>query len=340
MTSSVSPESAAQVRRMLMGLRVAQAISTAASMGVADALANGERSSDELAGELRAHPQTLYRLLRALAAAGLLTEGRDRRFALTDLGSALRSDVPGSVREQAIVFGRPEVVAAWGNLEHSIRTGENAFTALHGEDIWSWRSTRPELQSQFNRAMASASAPVGPALAEALDVTGVKVLADIGGGNGTLLAAVLARHLGLRGIVFDQPNVVAEARPVLDAAGVRDRAEPVGGSFFESVPAADLYVMKAIIHDWADPESIAILRTIHAASPAAARLALVERVLGEPNDDLDGKVSDLHMLVMPGGMERTLAEWRALLAAGGWELHGARPLVAGWQLIESSRVPG
>jgi hypothetical protein len=96
--------------------------------------------------------------------------------------------------------------------------------------------------------------------------------------------------------------------------------------------------MKAIIHDWADPESIAILRTIHAASPAAARLALVERVLGEPNDDLDGKVSDLHMLVMPGGMERTLAEWRALLAAGGWELHGARPLVAGWQLIESSRA--
>jgi DNA-binding PadR family transcriptional regulator len=336
---TVSPESAAKVRRMLLGLRVAQAISTAASMGVADALANGERSAEELADELRADPGTLYRLLRALAAAGLFSEGRDRRFALTELGAALRSDVPGSLREQAIVFGRPEVVAAWGNLQHSIRTGENAFAALHGEDIWSWRSTRPELQSQFNRAMATMSAPVGPALADALDVTGVKVIADIGGGNGTLLAAVLARHPGLRGIVFDQPDVVAEAGQVLEASGVRDRAELVGGSFFESVPAADLYVMKAIIHDWADAESTAILRTIHASSSPSSRLALVERVLGEANEDLDGKVSDLHMLVMPGGMERTLEEWRVLLAAGGWQLHGARPLVAGWQLIESSRAP-
>lgn len=331
-----SPEAAAAVRRMLVGVRLSQSIAVAASLGVADVLAGGPRSIAEIASAVGADETTLYRLLRTLAAAGVLHEGEDRSFALTELGATLRKDVPGSVRDQAILFGRSYVLGAWGNLEHSIRTGENAFTALNGEDVWTWRAREPAEESAFNRAMASMSAPVGPALAKAEGFAGAKTVADVGGGSGTLLAAVLTGHADLHGILFDQPAVVAEAGPVLEAAGVADRVETVGGSFFERVPAADVYLMKSIIHDWPDDESVRILRTIREAAPQGARLLLVERVLGGPNEDLDGKLMDLHMLVMPGGLERTLGEWGALLEAGGWTLVGARPLVGGWQLIEGS----
>jgi hypothetical protein len=331
-----SPEAAAKIRRILSGVRLSQAVSVAASLGIPDALADGPRSADDIAAALGTDAPTTYRLLRTLAAGGILHESEESAFSLTDLGTALRSDVVGSVRDQAILFGKPYVLAAWGNLEHSIRTGENAFTALYGEDVWAWRAREPAEESDFNRAMASASAPVGPALAAGYDFGAIGTLADIGGGSGTLLAAVLAAHAGLRGILFDQATVVAEAAPILERAGVSDRTEVVGGDFFASVPPADAYVMKAILHDWSDADSIRILQTIRSAAAPTARLLIVERVLGGPNDDLDGKLMDLHMLVMPGGLERTLEEWRDLFTAGGWTLAGTRPIVGGWHLIEGS----
>jgi hypothetical protein len=323
-----------------MGVRLSQSISVAASMGVAEVLAGGAQPVENIADAVGADTTTLYRLLRTLAAADLLHEGDGRTFSLTELGTALRKDVRGSVHAQAIVAGRPYLLSAWGNLEHSIRTGQNAFTAEFGEDIWSWRAREPGEESAFNRAMASMSAPVGPALAGADAFAGAATVADIGGGSGTLLAAVLAGNSHMRGILFDQPGVVAEAGPVLEAAGVTDRVEAVGGSFFEHVPLADVYLLKAIIHDWPDEESIRILRTIRDAAPPGGRLLLVERILGGPNEDLDGKLSDLHMLVMPGGLERTLDEWRELLDSGGWTLVGARPLIGAWQLIEGAPAGG
>jgi len=332
--AGVSPGAAAEIRRILSGVRLSQAVAVAASLGVPDALADRPLPADAIASALHTHPATTYRLLRTLAAGGILHETDDRTFSLTELGEALRSDVPGSLRDQAVLFGKPYVLEAWGNLEHSIRTGENAFTALHGEDVWAWRSRAPGEESAFNRAMASMSALVGPALAAADAFEGAETVADIGGGSGTLLAAVLAAHPDVRGILFDQPSVVAEASPILAAAGVEDRTTLVGGSFFESVPTADVYVMKAILHDWSDEDCVRILRTIRAAAGPASRLLVVERVLGGPNEDLAGKLMDLHMLVMPGGLERTLDEWRALFAAGGFELAGARPLAQGWEVIE------
>ena len=334
--TTASPEATAQVRRLFAGVRLSQAISVAASLGIADALTDGPRTSEDIAAVVGGDPPTTYRLLRALAAGGILHESEDRTFSLTELGVTLRSDVAGSVRDQAINFGKPYMLAAWGNLEHSIRTGENAFTALHGEDVWAFRARDPKDQSDFNRAMASYSAAIGPALAAAYPFGAIGTLADLGGGSGTLLAAVLAAHSQLRGILFDQPAVVAESGPILRRAGVADRTEVVGGDFFASVPAADAYVMKSILHDWSDTDSIRILRAIRAAAPTTARLLIVEHVLGGPNDDLDGKLLDLHMLVMPGGLERTLDEWRDLFASGGWTLTGIRPLVAGFQLIEGS----
>jgi len=329
-------EAAAAVREMVVAGRLSLTISTAASLGVADALASGPRRADDLAAELSCHSRTLYRLLRTLAAAGILREGPDETFELTELGEVLRADVEGSVRDQAVLYGRPDMLAAWGNLEHSIRTGDNAFSALHGEDVWSWRRARPHESTIFNRAMASISAPVGPAMAAAFDFGGVARVADIGGGNGTLMAAILARHPHLHGIVFDQPAVVTQAAPVLAAAGLADRCEVTGGDFFQEVPAADVYIMKSILHDWIDADAIRILRTIRRAAGPHSRLLLVEQVLGPPNEDLGGKLSDLHMLVMPGGEERTRDEWAALLQAGGFRLVGIRPVVEHFQLIEAA----
>ena len=333
-----SPEIASEIRHILSGTRLAQSVSVFASLGAADAIAGGARSADEIARAVGADPSALYRLLRTLAAAGVLREDEQRQFALTDLGVALRRDVPGSVREQAILFGEPDMLAAWGNVEHSIRTGDNAYAALFGEPVWERRARNPGQQAAFNRAMAVVTGPLGPALAAAFDFGAARTVADIGGGNGTLLAGVLAAHPHLHGIVFDQPAVVADAAPVLEAAGVADRAEAVGGSFFESVPAADVYLMKAIIHDWPDAESIRILETIRIAN-SNATLLVIDRVLGGPNEDLEGKLMDLHMLVMPGGMERTLEEWDPLFTAGGWTFEGAKPLLAGWQVVRGVAAP-
>jgi hypothetical protein len=337
--SATTPATAAEIRRILSGTRLAQSVSVFASLGVADAIAVGAQPVDEIARVVGADPTALYRLLRTLAAAGVLNEEPDRRFGLTELGTALRRDVPGSVREQAILFGQPDMLAAWGNVEHSIRTGENAYAAVFGEAVWERRARNPEQQAGFNRAMAVVTAPLGPALAASFDFGDARTVADIGGGNGTLIAGVLAAHPHLRGIVFDQPAVVADAGPVLEAAGVADRAQAVGGSFFESVPGADVYLMKAILHDWPDAESIRILQSIRAAS-SSATLLVIERVLGGPNEDLEGKLMDLHMLVMPGGLERTYEEWRELFQAGGWRLEDAKPLLAGWQVIRSVPAGG
>ena len=332
----MTPDPRTALDDLLFGYRLSQAVSVAASLGVADALAAGPRTAAELAPELASNAEALYRLLRLLAATGVLHEAGDGRFSLTPVGELLRTDAPGSMREPAILQGRPEILAAYGKLEHAIRTGENAFEAQFGESVWQWRSRRPDEASQFNRTMAAWSRMVAPALAAAFDFGALGTVADIGGGSGTLLAGVLQAHPSLRGIVFDQPAVVAEAEPVLAQAGVRDRAEIVGGDFFVDVPAADVYVMKSILHDWDDEECVRIVRTIRARATPSGRLLVVERVLGGPNEDLEGKLSDLHMLVMPGGLERTLDEWRRLLAAGGWELLRTQPLAAGWGLLEAA----
>jgi len=337
MTESESP--ATSLASMLYGYRLSQALSVAATLGLADALAEGPRTADELAPELGCNAAALNRLMRLLAAAGALDEDGERRFALTPVGELLRSGVPGSMREPAILQGRPEVLAAYGKLEHSIRTGEIAFEAEFGESIWQYRSRRPAQAAQFNRTMATWSGLVAPVLAATFDFSSVGSVADIGGGSGMMIAGLLKAHPNLTGIVFDQPSVVEESRPILEEAGVAGRAKAVGGDFFESVPQADVYVMKSILHDWGDDDCVRILRTIAARATPTTRLLVVERVLGGPNQDLPGKLSDIHMLVMPGGLERTLEEWRDLLRAGGWELARTAPLAGGWELIETAPAP-
>lgn len=329
----VDPDGTRQLLALVRGHRLTEIVTTAARLGIPDAIAGGRTDLEGLAAVTGTHAPTLLRLLRALAAAGVLHEGPDGRFALAPAGEAMRTDVPGSAAPWVALLDRAYVREAWANLEHSIRTGENSFTSLHGEDVWAWRGKHPDEGALFDRAMTAQSAGVGRAVADAFDFSGSSVVADIAGGAGSLLAGVLRANPQLRGILFDQPSVVGRELEV-QAPDLADRCAIVGGDFFEAVPAgADVYVLKAILHDWEDPESIAILRNIRAAMPPSGTLLVVERVVGPPNEDLEGRLSDLHMLVMPGGRERTRDEWTRLLAQGGFRLDDVRPLRMAWQLI-------
>ena len=320
--------------RLVMGYRASQAIHAAVSLGIPDLLAGGPRPSDDLAGEADADPDALYRLLRTLAAMGVLEEDEERRFQLTDFGDPLRSDVPGSVQGLVRLTGRPHVWHAWGNLEHSIRTGENAFRSVHGTDVWDWRAARPEESAIFDAAMRSSTEASHHALLEAYDFGRFATIVDVAGGTGALLGAILAAYPNARGILFDQPHVVAGAGPIL--APVADRATTVAGSFFESVPpGGDAYILKFIVHDWKDEEAVAVLRTCRAAMSPDATLLVIERILAPPNEGAEGKLSDLNMLVMPGGRERTEKEFRALFERAGLRLVGAVPTASGPAVIEA-----
>jgi hypothetical protein len=326
----------AELRRLVNGYQVSQALHVAATLGLADLLAAGPRSSDELAAATDSDPDALYRLLRALAAVGVFHEADERRFALTELGEGLRSDAPEGIAGWARFMGRPDIWAAWSSLLHSVRTGENAFRHVHGTDVWSYRADRPEESAIFDGAMMALTRSSNRALVEACDFGRFGTIVDVGGGNGALLALLLGRYPDVQGVLFDQPHVVSGADDVLGAAGVADRCRVVGGSFFEDVPAGgDAYVLKAIIHDWEDEESLAILRACRAAMDGDAALLVIERVVGPPNADLAAKLGDLNMLVGPGGRERTVEELESLLAAGGFRLVGVTPTAAGLSVVES-----
>jgi O-methyltransferase domain/Dimerisation domain len=308
---------------LVNGYQVSQALYVAARLGVADRLADGPRRPEELG--LEADPDALRRLLRALAAVGVLSE-QDGRYALTELGEGLRSDVAGSVAGWAAFVGRPSHWSAWAALEHSVRTGENAFRAVHGTDVWAYRREHPDEGEIFDRAMTSLTGRVNAAVAAAHDFARYRTVVDVGGNRGALLAAILDRHPGVRGVLFDQPAVVA-------GVDLGERAEVLAGSFFEAVPpGGDAYVLKSVLHDWEDAEAVTILRACHAAG--APVVLVVERDLAA---DPRAAFSDLNMLVGPGGRERTPAEYAALLEAAGFRLTGSTTTAAAVAVLEAHR---
>src|SRR3954451_8480679 len=330
----------AALRRLVNGYQVSQAIYVAATLGIADLLADGPRSSDELAAATDTDPSTLYRVLQALGSAGVLHERADLRFSLTEVGECLRADAPQPVGGWAALIGRPYVWDAWGALLHSVHTGENALRHRTGMGPWEYRAQHPDEGAIFDRAMTDLSRRMNRAVLEAYDFSRFSTVVDVGGGQGALLAAVLAAHPALRGVLFDQPQVVAPAGAALAAAGVADRCTVVGGDFFEGVPeGGDAYVMRAILHDWEDAEAVAILRSCRRAMPEDGTLVVVERELGGPIEKPDAKFTDLNMLVLTGGRERTLDEFAALYASAGFELVGATPTGAAMSVIEGRPAP-
>ena len=325
------------IRRLIDGFQVSQAIHVAARLRIADLLANGSRTADELATDTDTHAPTLYRLLRALSSVEILREGNDRVFELAPLGQQLRSDVAGSMADWAGFIGSPGYWQAWSGLMHSVRTGENAFRHIHDTDVWSYRASRPEEGAVFDRAMTALSRRSSAALIAAYDFGRFRTVVDVGGGTGALLAAILGAHPTLHGILFDQPHVVAAARAFIERAGVADRCQIVGGSFFEGVPeTADAYVLRSVIHDWEDVDAVGILTMVRNAMTPDGRIVMVERIVAPPNEGRDAKFSDLNMLVAPGGRERTREEFEALLGLAGLQASAVID-AGGFAVVEALR---
>ncbi|BBB01456.1 putative O-methyltransferase [Actinacidiphila reveromycinica] len=305
---------------------LSQAVSATAELGVADALAAGPRTVDQIAEEIGAHAPTLYRLLRAGADIELFEERPHHVFALTELGDALRSDSPVSLRDFAIWTGLPAERAAWTELAAGVRTGSPVFERVHGASVWDHIRDHPHVLGVFDRAMTQTSRQIIGSIVAAYDFTDLRTLVDVGGGRGALLSAILAANPGLRGVLYDQPEVVAESGPVFKEAGVAERATAEGGSFFDAVPAGgDAYLLSNIIHDWDDEPSVRLLSKVRAVLPEHGRVLLVEAVLPTDRPALNVKLMDLDMLLLCGGRQRTEAEFAVLLADAGLRLNRVVP---------------
>jgi hypothetical protein len=305
--SDVDPN--AQLWDLLRGAMATKALAIAADLRVADALAAGPRPVAELAEELGADEQALYRILRALASDGVFAEDESGLFRNTEASELLRSDQPGSWPEFAHLFGAVFYEAVATMDPGSPR---ETFPEAFGSDFWSWLEQHPAERATFDAAMAGGKERNSARLAE-LEWRDDETLVDIGGGNGALLRALLDLRPALRGIVFDLPETVR------DESTFGDRIDFVEGDFFKQVPAGDAYVLSAILHDWDDEHATAILRTIHAAAQPGARLLATESVIPAGNDPHGAKWLDLLMLVL-GGRERNEADWRALLEGAGFEV--------------------
>lgn len=325
--------------RMVNEYRVSQAISVAAMLGIADHIKDGKRSAAELAGLTDTHPRALYRLLRALAAVGIFHEDKDGRFSLTPLGGALRSDAEHSAAPWATFVGRPYYRQAWSELLHSVQTGENAFRKAHGKGVWDYRIGHPEESAIFDRAMGAFSRGVAADILAAYDFSPFAEIMDVGGGRGVLLAEILAATPGSRGILFDQPHVVATAGELMDAADVAGRCKIVAGDFLAALPeGADAMLLKWILHDWNDATNVAILSNCRRAIRADGKLLVLEAVLSPPNEGADAKFFDLNMLVGPDGQERTAEEYRSLLAKADFEVTGIIPAGPHISVVEARPV--
>ena len=314
-----SPELSSQLTAMATGAWVSQMIHVAAELGVADALASGEKPVEALAEEVGAHPGSLFRLLRGLASLGLFRETSPRTFTLTPLAELLRNDHPQSLRHFARMLGE-EHYRSWNQLLHSVRTGESAFQREFGMGVFAWYEQNPERAAVFNAAMGDFSRiEVAGFLAAYPSFGEIHHLVDVGGCRGQLLISVLQAHPHLRGTVFDQPAVVKDLPVPPELEG---RLEVQSGDFFSAVPAgADAYLMKHILHDWHDDACLQILGHIRSAMAPGDRLLILEPVIPPGNEPVPGKLLDLNMLVMTdGGRERTAGDYEQLLQRGGFNL--------------------
>src|SRR5262245_11334337 len=311
-----------EISKLIGGYRVSQAIYAVVELGIPDLLRDGPKHCEELAAETDAHAPTLYRVLRFLAGAGLFNEVAPRLFDLTQLGSTLRADVPGSAGTATRLLLSEFLWSPWSHLIHSVRTGEPAFQHAHGMGVFDYLRQHPEASAIFNAAMTNNSARSGAGVVEHYDFSRFRTIVDVGGGHGFLLATILRAHPTLRGVLFDLPEVVEGAGKILEDAGVRDRCDIVGGSFFDSVPrGGDAYVLRQIVHDWDDSRASAILRNCRTAMAGAARLLVLEREIAPDDRKAMGVLHiDMEMLVNVAGMERTKGEYRSLFETAAFHL--------------------
>jgi hypothetical protein len=334
---------AAAVLGMISGIHISRAVYVAAELGLADHLADGPMTSAQLAQATQTHEPSLYRVLRLLAALGVLTEHPDRSFDLTLVGERLRSDAPASMRSWAMLVESLGGVRAFEPIIETVRTGTPGVDLAHGMSIFEFVEAHPQLAKGFHAAMSERTAQFAPSVAAGYDFSALQTVADIGGGKGTLLAAILRANGHLHGVLFDLPAVVANASEVLRAAGVQDRCEIVPGDFFAGIPkGADAYIMANVLHDWDDTRSVRILRNCRAVMTAGGRVLIIERLIpDDPAAALPVLLSDMNMLVFTGGMERTNAEYGQLLTEAGLPPSRVLPYAPPYGVIEglADRAP-
>jgi hypothetical protein len=301
---------------------ISNAIMVAARLGIADLLKDSPKSYEELAQAVEAQPQPLYRMLRALTNAGVFAQDNDGRFMLTPISMCLQTDTPGSMRSLLVMCSEEWHYDSWAHFLTSVKTGKTPFEVQHGMSLFQYFEQNPAAGEIFNSAMAGGSARSTAAVAASYDFSRVTTLVDIGGGVGTLVATLLKQNPQMRGVLFDRPHVLAGARRFLETAGVAERCDLVGGSFFEGVPSGgDAYVMQNVIHAWDDERATAILKSCRRSMMAYGTLLVSEMVIPPDNEPYFGTVFDLEMQVVTGsGRERTASEFKALFEAAGFKL--------------------
>ncbi|MEO0648000.1 MAG: methyltransferase [Cyanobacteria bacterium J06650_10] len=324
--------------RMASAAWMSRSVYVAAKLRIADFLKADAKSYAELATLTETEPQALYRLLRALASVGLFSETEPGLFMLTQTGYFLRSDISESLHALTIMYGEDDYKAA-GCLLHSLKTGESAFEKLYDMPVFDYFQQNPDAAKTFDAAMTSYSSVAIPAILEAYDFSDINVLVDVAGGVGSLLGAVLKQNSHMKGILYEVPPVIEKAQAMVKSSEVADRMQLVAGSFFESVPfGGDACLLKHIIHDWSDEQSLTILGECRKALPADGKLLLIEHVILPGDEPCFGKLFDIGMLLWcKGGKERTESEYRDLLAQAGFQM--SKVIQTGTPLIVIEAVP-
>lgn len=334
----LDPKPGPALLQMITGFWISQAIYVAAKLGIADMLQDGPRSSAELAKSAAMSPRQLHRLLRFLASVGIFAADEEGRFALTPLASGLQSDVPGSLRALAIMYGE-EIYQAWGDLLHSIQTGETAFNHVFKSGHFHYLTQHPTAAAVFNQAMTGFSTQESTAILKAYDFAHFDKVVDVGGGQGSFIAAILNANPRLIGVLFELPQVITGAEGHIAASGIANRCQVIGGDFFQTLPGGgDVYILKNILLNWEDEQCVTILQNCRRAMTKQGKLLVIEAVIPPGNVPSFSKLLDLHMLVVTGGHGRTEAEFRAIFAAAGFELTNIIPTQSPASIIEGVAV--
>ena len=320
--------------QLLNGVFVVGALSCLARLGIPDLVEHGPKSADELAAQVGADPRALYRLMRATACVGVLSEGADGKFSETPLSAVLRSNANPTLKAFAIMHGREWHGLGWAHLDYCVRTGKQALDKIYGMPIFQFFQQHPEEAQLFNQCMSDLSTIDSPAVADAYSFSEIQSIVDVGGGHGLLLATILSRNAHLKGTLYEAPHVVDGAKngPLKP---FMDRCTLASGDMFSAVPTgADAYIMKHIIHDWPDDLCIKILKACRKGVNPGGKLLVVDNVIQPGNDFAPGKFLDLQMLIFPGGCERTEKQFRDLFAASGWQMSRVIPTAAIESIVE------
>ncbi len=338
MAKSLPPP--AVMLNLSIGHWVARLVHVAAKLRLADLLKGGPRTAEDLAAATGVQAAALYRVLRALASVGVFAETTGRRFKLTPIAATLQTGVPASMHGWALMINEKYTWDAWEELLYGVKTGEIPFLKAHGVPPFEYLEKHPEDLEVFGESMTSLSRTENPTIAAAYKFSGVRTLVDVGGGHGSLLAEILKANSKLKGVLFDQPSVIARAKKDqhVTAKGIAERCTLESGSFFEAVPkGGDAYIMKYILHDWNDEQCVKILANCSAVMNEKGRVLVVDNVIHPGNDPSWGKLIDIQMLII-GGRERTKKEFAAMFAQAGLKLTRVVPTKCPLSIVEGVRA--